>query len=249
MSPNDTPAPEATTPEASDTVETQETSQAEDSQVSVPEVSEEAKAETEVKAEDTTEEKLLAGKYKSVEDLEKSYKELESKYGKEASEKAELSRALNEAFATPAQTQVQAETETNDYEEPISADPESDKLKRDVAVMKFIVSHSDADAAAMKEVLATDPIVAQIPGYEARLEHAYLKAKAVSQPKAVAEAQKQAQAQTVAKIAEKEIAQVESAKKAEPVEEESLLEKASLGKPDEAKQARLDLIRKNLINL
>lgn len=248
MSQDDTPAPEATAPEASDTAETQEESQAEDSQVSVPEVSEEAKAETEVKAEDTTEEKLLAGKYKSVEDLEKSYKELESKYGKEASEKAELSRALNEAFATPAQTQA-ADTGTDDYEEPTSADPEAEKLKRDVAVMKFIVSHSDADPATMKEILATDPLVAQIPGYEARLEHAYYKAKAVSQPKAVAEAQKEAQAQTVAKIAEKEIAQVESAKKAEPVEEESLLEKASLGKPDEAKEARIALLKKYHSNL
>lgn len=244
MESNETQAPETQAPAAADTAEIQDQSEAGDSQVSVPEVSEEAQAETEVKAEDTTQEKLLAGKYKTVEDLEKSYKELESKYGKEASEKAELTRALTEQLTSPAP----AVTEDNYYEEPAAAP--DDSVKRDLAVMKFIMAHGNADATAMKDILATDPLVSQIQGYEAKLEYAHLKAQAAGQSKAVAQAAKEAKVQTVQKIAEKEIAQVESARKAEPADESGELhDKLTYGTEDERKAARQALIRRNLINL
>ena len=245
MESNETQAPETQAPAAADTVETQDTSKAGDSQVSVPEVAEESKDETAVKTEDTTQEKLYAGKYKTPEDMEKAYTELQSKFGKETSEKAELTRALSEAFATPA-PQV-AETEADPYAEP-TADPRIDVLERKTAVATFAMAHPDADGVAMKDILASDPLVAQITGNEAKLEYAYLKARAVSQPKAVAEAAKEAKAQTVQKIAEKEIAQVESAKKAEPANE-SKLEKVLTGSHSEIQEATRALIREQLVNL
>jgi len=65
--------------------ETPELSEHEQAMVDVAEGNE-AKAQEEVK---TDEEKLLAGKYKSVEDLEKAYGELQSKLGKPTEEKVE----------------------------------------------------------------------------------------------------------------------------------------------------------------
>lgn len=206
--------------------------------------------QTEVKAEDTAQEKLLAGKYKTVEDLEKSYKELESRYGKETSEKAELNRILNEAFAPTMPVQDTAQVDTTDayVDEPITQP--DDSVKRDMAVLKFTIGHPDADGNAMQQVLAKDPLINQITGYEAKLEYAYAKAKAESQNKTVAQATKQAQQDAQVKMVEKQAAQVETAQKAAPVNEEAeLMNKAMTGRPDERAAARLAIIRKRLTKL
>jgi hypothetical protein len=209
----------------------------------------EEKQTTEVKAEDKAEEQLIAGKFKTQEDLEKGYKELESKFGKEASEKAELTRILNEAFATPEAPATDTASDTYEETTP-QVNQEFEQMKRDNAVIKFIVGHQDADGETMKKILAEDPLVKQISGHDAKLEYAYLRSQNMSQPKAIAEAKKTAQVETQAKTAEKQAAQVESAKKAEPVEEDSDYEKAT-GNYDQNTRdaARLRLIRKNLVNL
>jgi hypothetical protein len=49
------------------------------------------------------EEKLFAGKFKSVEELEKSYQELQPKFTRTAQEKAELERILQSSQQTPAE--------------------------------------------------------------------------------------------------------------------------------------------------
>lgn len=255
MDPNDTQAVGSEAPETpvEDTAATQP-SEASESETQAPEATQEqteveSQGETEVKAEDTAEEKLLAGKYKSVEDLEKSYKELESKYGKEASEKAELTRILNDAFAPEPAAPAATDTDDDIYAEP-AGNNDTDVLKRDMAVMKFILAHEDADGSTMKEVLASDPLISQISGHEAKLEYAYLRSKNMTQPKAIEEARKSAAQQTHAKIAEKQVAQVESAKKAEPIDDNAeLMTQATTGKPKERESARLSLIRKHLTQL
>lgn len=233
-------------PAQADTADTQASEADVQTNNDAPEASQEVK-ETATEATDTAEEKLYAGKYKNVDDLEKSYKELESKYGKEASEKAELTRILNEAFVAPETT----DTANEDYVETTpQVNPEIEQLKRDNAVVKFIMGHQDADGEAMKQILADDPLVKQISGHDAKLEYAYLRSQNMSQPKAIAEAKKTAQAETQAKTAEKQAAQVESARKAEPPEEESDLEKATGNYNQETRDAaRLRVIRKNLVNL
>lgn len=205
--------------------------------------------ETEVKAEDTAEEKLFAGKYKTVEDLEKSYKELESKHGQTATEKAELARILNEAFVAPEAAQQQEDTDYSDTSE-VSKPAADDSVKRDLSVMKFTMAHPDADGQSILEVLSKDPLIKSITGYDAKLEYAYAKSKAMSGEKAVAEAKKSGAQEAQAKAAEKEVAQVESAKKAEPIDEQAeLYKQATSGNPDERKAARLSLIKKNLVHL
>jgi len=189
--------------------------------------------ETEVKAEDT-EEKLYAGKYKTVEDLEKAYKNAESKIGKETSEKAQLTKALNESF---------------DSEDPTTI-ADTEKLKRDTAVLKFIFQYPDADAETMQTVLTEDPMINNISGHEAKLEYAYLKSQSMLSQETIETAKKEATKATKSKIAEKEAATVESARKAEPVDEGAdLMQQATAGTPDERKAARLAIIRKNLVNL
>lgn len=202
-------------------------------------------------ATDTAQEKLLAGKYKSVEDLEKSYKELESRYGKETSEKAELTRILNEAFAPATQAQPEAaETVETFSDEPTPINNPDDGTKRDLSVLKFTIGHPDADGAAMQKVLAEDPFISNIQGYDAKLEYAYAKSQLQSQGKAVAQATKQAQADTQAKIVEKQAAQVETAQKVTDVNDASeQLNRATTGTPKEREAARLALIRKHLTNI
>lgn len=207
-------------------------------------------ATAEVEATDTAQEKLLAGKYKTVDDLEKSYKELESKYGREASEKAELTRILNDSFQAPEPTQAQdTATELEEYGETNPLKAEIDGLKRVTAVQNFVFTHQDADAAAMQKVLAEDSIVKQINGHEAKLEYAYLKSKNMAQPKAIAEAQKVAQAQAQAKVVEKQSAQVETASRASQVDAAELLTQATTAGPKDRQAARLALIKKHLANL
>lgn len=204
----------------------------------------EGTATAEVSTEDTAEDKLYAGKYKSVDDLEKSYKELESKYGKEAAEKAELTRVLNEAFS-----EVETETTDEGYQED-SGDPRIEALERKTAVQDFILTHQDVDLGAMQEILANDPLISQLPGYEARLEVAYLKSKNMTTKQAIEEANKTAQKTAQENVLKREAAQVESATKAEPVEEEQLMGKVTGNySAEERDAARKALIRKHLINL
>lgn len=200
-------------------------------------------------AEDTAQAKLLAGKYKSVEDLEKSYKELESRYGKETSEKAELTRILNEAFAPTPQAPAEVVDTVDTYADE-SINNQDDGTKRDLSVLKFTISHPDADGATMQKVLAEDPFISNIQGYDAKLEYAYAKAQLVQQGKTVAQATKQAQTDTQAKIVEKQAAQVETAQKVTDVSDAAEnLTKATTGSPKEREAARLALIRKHLTNI
>jgi hypothetical protein len=74
---------------------------------------------TETKQEETQEEKLLAGKYKSTEDLEKAYKEAEKKMHESNTKKAEMEARIQE-LETLAQ-QAQKAEETNEETEDISS--------------------------------------------------------------------------------------------------------------------------------
>lgn len=179
--------------------------------------------EASVNATDTVEEKLYAGKYKSPEDLEKSYIELQSKFSSTTQQKAELSRILADAFSEPVAPQVQTPA-YDDYEEDSpTAQPVNDVVTRKVAVMEFSMSHPDADGAAMLEVLKNDPAAQRITDYETKLKYAYAMSRVTAQPKAVEEAAKQAQVQAQVKYAEKQAAQVESAtKQSAPTQEEPL---------------------------
>lgn len=208
----------------------------------------EGKQAEDVKTEDTAEEKLYAGKYKTPDEMEKAYKELESKFGQTTSEKAELTRILNEAFNEP--EPGQAEVQGDDYVEPTSSTAD-DGVKRDLAVMKFIMAHGDADATSMKDVLNNDPYVSQIASHEAKLEYAYLRSQNMSQSKAIAEAKKAAASETQAKVVEKQAAQVESGRKAEENDEDSNTYGRATGNysQEDRDQARKEWVKKNLVNL
>lgn len=200
--------------------------------------------ETEVKAEDTAE-KLYAGKYKTVADLEKAYKNAESKLGQTTSEKAELARELQGTFAQQEAENAQ-QLEANGYEvDPVVQKVE--RLERNDAVSRFIFSHPDADGAAMNKVLTTDPNIAQIQSYDARLEYAYLKSQNMSTSKAIAEAKKTAATETQAKIVEKQAAQVESSRKAETTDEKTELKERMARGGSDGDAARREYIRKYLV--
>lgn len=243
---DDTQATDADVPAQADTTEQQPSEANEQQQQVTPEATQGTEetqevSTAEVKAEDTVEETLLAGKYKSPEDLERAYKELESKFGKETSEKAELSRILNETFLAPEVT-LEATTDTDEYggyDEPNPVIQEVEELKRKSAVQTFILSHSDADPQSMQQVLTTDPLVQQITGHEAKLEYAYLKSQGMTQQKAIADAEKKGAERTQVKMAEKTVAQVESAKKSAPVNDKAdLIERMRYGD----KTARAEVI-------
>ena len=191
----------------------------------------------ETKATDT-EEKLYAGKYKTEEELERAYKELESKFGKTASEKAELTKAIDQSLAPNVQPGV-----------PGDINAVNDSLARDNAVIKFMMSHDDADPQVMEEILTTDPHVTQIGDYSTRLEYAYLRSQNMSKAKAIEEATKEAVTQTEAKIIEKQTAQVESAQKAESVDEVAeLRDRAFNGNTSQEREAaRIELIKRTII--
>lgn len=217
-------------------------------QEAAPEAAQQTEENAEIKATDTAEEKLYAGKYKSAEEMEKAYTELQSKFTTTASEKAELSRILNEAFVDPA---PQAQAQDDDFVEPDPTNQEIENLKRVTAVQGFVMNHQDADAASMQKVLSEDPLVKQISGHEAKLEYAYLRSQNMSQQKAIAEAQKTGAQAATAKIAEKQVAQVEAASKTSEQDDGSdLYDRATGNHPREVRdKARLELIRKNLVNL
>lgn len=240
MDPNDTQATGTDAPAPADTADNQ-TSEAGEVKNEAPEATQDQAqgAESEVTAEDTAGEKLYAGKYKTVEDMENAYNNLQSKFGQTTSEKAELSRILNESMATPAP----ADTGDDFTEEPTGSQ-ESPKL----AVLEFIVTHPDADATAMQQVLTQDPLVKQISGHEAKLEYALLRSQSMSRSKAIAEAEKRASDATTAKIAEKQTAQVETATKSAPVDEKAELNtRMSSGSQEQRDAARREYIKKYLV--
>jgi hypothetical protein len=245
-------APEVDTSSTTDTADTQ-TSEASVVNNDAPEATQEQATAQETvapdtNATDTAEEKLYAGKYKTPEDMEKAYLNAQSKLSETAGEKAELARILNESMSTP--KPGQAEEVADPYEEINPQSSEIDQLKRDNAVTKFLYAHGDADATSMQEVLGSDPMVAQIQGHEAKLEYAYLKSQSLSSSKAISEAKKQGAQATQAKIAEKQVASVESARKATPINEDAnLMARATSGSPSDAKAARAEIIRRDLINL
>jgi hypothetical protein len=257
MSETDTQATGAVAPEAvaEDTATIQTSEASEQSQVT-PDATQgtdggEGTSQAEVNAEDTVQEdKLYAGKYKSVDDLEKSYKELESKYGREASERAELTKILNEAFMSPASTTQSADTDYEDAGES-STVTTSSMADRKVAILEFILTHKDANASEMGDILKNDPFVNKINGEDAKLEYAYLRAQSMSRDKAIAEAQKQGQTQAQVKTAEKQVARVETVQKTEPADESAELFSRATGNfsQEERDRARRELIRKNLVNL
>lgn len=191
-----------------------------------PEAAQEVK-EPVAQATDTAEEKLYAGKYKSVEDMEKAYQELNSKFTSTTQEKAELSRILSDAFATP---EPQAPVPADDYFADESSQPAADDgVKRDLAVVKFAMAHQDADGNAMMEILKSDPVISNINGYEARLEYAYQKSQNMSHAKAIAEAQKKGAETAQTKFVEKQAAQVETVRRqAEPADDNSELTPSQL---------------------
>lgn len=177
-----------------------------------PEATQPQENTAEVNAEDTVSERLYAGKYKSVEDLEKSYQELNSKFSSTSQEKAELSRILNEAFSTPAAEETPAYGEEN-YD---TGNPREDARDRDIALLKFTMAHQDANGADMAQVLKTDPYVNNIQSYDAKLEYAYLKAQNTARDRALADAQKKGAQEVEAKFVEKQAAQVETARTQAP---------------------------------
>ena len=244
MTPNDTQVTGQDAP-VQDTATTQ-TDEASEVVTDTPEATQgtvETKEVTtpETKAEDTVEDKLFAGKYKTVEEMESAYQELNSKFTNTAQEKAELARILDNAFATP------ESTDTDGYGEG-TLDNETDQLKRDNAVIKFIISHDDANAESMKEILASDPLVAQITGHEARLEYAYQKSKNMGSAKTIEEATKKASEQATAKVVEKQAAQVESAQATAPVnEDEELKTRMYTGTLEQREIARREYIKKHLV--
>jgi len=255
MSDTDTQATGVVAPEAQaeDTATTQ-TGMAGEQSTTTPEGTQgtgegEGTSQAEVNTEDTVhEDKLFAGKYKSVEDLEKSYKELESKYGKEASERAELTKILNEAFMAPDTTTQVTDTAYDDAEGSAVTASVSDKK---VAILEFILTHDDANPQEMSEILKNDPMIGKIQGEDAKLEYAYLRAQSMGRTKALAEAQKKGQEQAQVKVAEKQTARVESVQRTEPEDSKNeLLEKATGNYTrEERDRARRELIKRNLVNL
>lgn len=205
---------------------------------------------SDVKAEDTAEEKLLAGKYKTVEDLEKSYVELQSSFSRTASEKAELTRVLTEAFTAPVAEAPSTEQDAFS-DDSTSSDPRIEKLERQTAIATFAIAHPDADGDAINNIIANDPLISSIQGTDARLEYAYLKSQNMASSKAIQEAQKKGAQAAQAKAAEKQIAQVETTQKPSiPVDENAeLKQRMTTGSVEDREAARREYIRKNLVNL
>lgn len=247
MDPNDTQAPGTDAPAQADTADTQ-VSEASEVKQEAPEATQnEQGTQTEVTATDTAESKLYAGKYKTAEEMEKAYVNLQSKATRDAMEKADLSRTLNQAFSTPEITDTG--DSFSDETDPRNQDIEN--LKRTTSVQSFIMTHPDANGAAMNEVLNKDPYVKQMPSYEAKLQYAYALSQNMSQPQAIAEARKEAAQATQVKVAEKQAAQVEAARATQPTDEGAELFERATGNYDQATRdkARLGVIKKRLINL
>lgn len=237
---NDTPVVEEQVP-VEDTTNPQPENEA-DVQVTneAPEASQDVK-DPDMNAEDTAGEKLYAGKYKSVEDMEKAYQELNSKFTNTTQEKAELAKILNDTFTLPESDS--SDEDDDSYREevnPLAQKVQALELKS--SVNDFLYTHKDVDAGAMQEVLQNDPIVSQMTTPEARMEYAYLKSKNMATSKAVVEAEKRGADQAAVKVAEKHVAQVEQAQKAEPINERAdLMNRIRRGDPSARSQAIAEL--------
>ena len=246
---DETQTTEVEAPVSTDTVETQASEASTQTTNEAPEAAQTQEGQSEITATDTVEDKLYAGTYKTVEDMEKAYAELNSKFTNTSQEKAELSRILNEAFATPSEQPL---VQQDVYgEEPDPVNTEIENLKRVTAVQSFIMSHTDANADAMQQVLNSDPLVKQITGHEAKLEYAYLRSQNMGQQKAIAAAEQKAVERTQAKVVEKQAAQVETTRKVDTSDEGSELFNRATGNYSKADRdkARMEIIRKNLVNL
>lgn len=246
MSDIDNQASQVDEPAIVDNSATVDTSEASTQIDEAPEATQVTEETTEVKAEDKVEESLLLGKFKTPEELATAYQQLESKSTKDAMEKAELSRKLNESFT------VREEASASD--DLVEVDPihsEVDKLKRVTAVQSFVLSHNDADPAGMQEILANDPFISNIQGHEAKLEYAYLKSQANNHGKAVEAATLAGQQKAQASVAAKQVAQVESASQTtEQIDENAELQKRMQSSSiHEREAARREYIKKNLVNL
>lgn len=259
MNPSDTQTPAEENPQTEDTSQKQEQSEASGlAEQEAPEANQnEEEKDSGEKAEDTAEERLLAGKYKTTEDLEAAYKQLESKFGHKSNQVAELNSALTESLEQSQEAEVQTETESEEHQSTqpkVQPSASEDNRDRDIAVMKFVMTRgnevSPEQTQEINKVLQSDPIVSQISTTEGKLEYAYQKSRNATNQQAMQKAQEEAQKETKAKMAEKEAAQVESGKKAEqPDGKEQLLSQAREGGPEEAKKARERLIREQLTNL
>lgn len=194
--------------------------------------------ETGINGEDKAD-KLLAGTFKSTEELERAYKELRTKATKDAMQKAELAKTVNNTLSE--------QTEGLYGDDHVAV--KLDAMERSNAVNSFTITHPDANVAEVDSILRSDPVVQSIGTYEGRLEYAYLKSQNMATQKAVEEAGKKAAVQKEAKILEKQAAQVESSRKAEPEQDTDLLTQASTGSYEQREAARRELIRKHLINL
>ena len=202
-----------------------------------------AAQEATVNAEETVEQKLYAGKYKTPEELEKAYLSASSEATRISQERAELSKILADAFSEPV-APVAPTADYDDYEQEPSTPKPDDVYGRKIAVMEFSMSHPDADGAAMLEVLKSDPAAQRIPDYETKLKYAYAMSRVTAQPKAVEEATKQAQIQAQVKMAEKQAAQVESASRQAPATQEEPLTKEQLRAALKDDKAFGDILKK-----
>lgn len=238
MSDTKTPAPPADEPASADTTPAETSQPVDESKAGTqtneaPEATQDnAQAQEaqapETKAEETAEERLYAGKYKTVEDLEGAYKNASSEASRISQERAELAKILNDAFIQP-ESPAQPQVGQEEYQDENQPDPQQDLTNRKLATMEFLYTHGDANGEDMNKVLREDPHIQQISDYSAKLEYAYLKSKNMSSSKAIEEAQRKGAEQAQAKTAEKQAAQVETAKqKAQPTEGDNELSQSEL---------------------
>lgn len=210
------PAPAATPAAPEDTSAAREQDQAVTPTDPVVETTTPVTPEVTVASE---EDGFLGGKYKSKEDFENAYKNLQTTRQRELQEAAELRSVLQAAFATDDDTTDPATAGYAGYD-----DDKADSVVANRLVnMEFAMAHPDADGKAILDVMKNDPVAKQIQSYEARLRYAYLASKEKAAPQQVAEAQRQAAADAKAKVVEKQAAQVEPAtKQSAPTQEEPL---------------------------
>jgi hypothetical protein len=84
----------------------------------------EPEAAPEAETVEETAEQLLAGKYRSAEDLERAYKELESRFGSQGSELAELRRTIDQHLQDTSSPQVPLDQNTTDwFQEQVDSNP------------------------------------------------------------------------------------------------------------------------------
>lgn len=221
-----------------------------------PEATQQSEGNAEIKAEDKAEDGLILGKFKTQEDLTKAYQSLESKWSKDAQEKAELVKVLSDSVVSEPTTDTQtAAVEGGDaFAETAEPDPVAKEiagLKLKDAIRDFADAHNDADLTAVNEILKADPVVSGITSYEAKLEYAYLKSKNMATNKVVEDAKKQGSQEAQAKILEKQTAQVESNQKAEATDEDAELYNRATGNysHEDRQAARREYLKKHFVDL